>query len=209
MIDLKINPLDYVLENNLINDGLWLEFGVFNGRTINKISKYTNNKVFGFDTFTGLPDPWDVSDTKIIEKGYYSYEDFIDKNKNVSKIPEVNENVVLVKGLFSETVKKTIGDYKISFMHIDCDTYNSTVDIFDAVTENVSNGCIIVFDELINYPNYHKHEYLALNEWVNKNNIEYEYIGINGVFYEDIDIILDKKYQKAALRIIKNPKFTK
>ena len=209
MIDLKINPLDYVLENNLINDGLWLEFGVFNGRTINKISKYTNNKVFGFDTITGLPCPWDVSDTKVIEKGYYSYEDFIDKNKNAPKLPEVNENVVLVKGLFSETVKKTIGNDKISFMHIDCDTYNSTVDIFDSVTENVSNGCIIDFDELINYPNYHKHEYLALNEWVNKNNIEYEYIGINGVFYEDINIILDKKHQKAALRIIKNPKFTK
>ena len=123
--------------------------------------------------------------------------------------PSNNENVVLVKGLFSETVKKTIGNDKISFMHIYCDTYNSTVDIFDSVTENVSNGCIIVFDELINYPNYHKHEYLALNEWVNKNNIEYEYIGINGVFYEDINIILDKKHQKAALRIIKNPKFTK
>ena len=44
MIDLKINPLDYVLENNLINDGLWLEFGVFNGRTINKISKYNRQQ---------------------------------------------------------------------------------------------------------------------------------------------------------------------
>lgn len=207
MIDLKTNPLDYVLENNLISDGLWAEFGVFNGRTINKISKYTKNKIFGFDTFTGLPESWDISDSKVIEKGFYSYKDFAKTKESGHNLPKVNENVVLVQGLFSETVKKTIGNNKISFMHIDCDTYNSTVDIFESLTDNISDGCIIVFDEFINYPNYHKHEYLAFHEWVKKNEVEYEYIGINGKFHDVVDEILDKEYQKAAIRIIINPKF--
>jgi hypothetical protein len=37
---------------------LWLEFGVANGTTINYISKFTTDKVYGFDSFEGLPEKW-------------------------------------------------------------------------------------------------------------------------------------------------------
>jgi hypothetical protein len=207
MINLKTNPLKYVLENNLVLDGTWIEFGVFNGRTINYISQFTKNKIYGLDTFTGLPDKWDVSDDVIVEKGYYSFEDFIGNTTTKTILPLVNDNVVLIKGLFSDTLPQFLSNQKISFMHIDCDTYESTIDIFDNVTSNVIDGCVIVFDEFINYPNYYKHEFLAFNEWVDKYDITYEYIGINGEFYEKPNKIYDKELQKVAIRIIKNPNF--
>lgn len=52
-------PLKYVFENMKLQhkpDTLWLEFGVANGKTINYISKFTNDKVHGFDSFEGLPE---------------------------------------------------------------------------------------------------------------------------------------------------------
>lgn len=40
------------------NGGLWLEFGVCSGWSINIISEKTDGVVFGFDCFTGLPEDW-------------------------------------------------------------------------------------------------------------------------------------------------------
>ena len=37
---------------------LWLEFGVASGISINYISRFTNDKVYGFDSFEGLPEKW-------------------------------------------------------------------------------------------------------------------------------------------------------
>jgi hypothetical protein len=45
-------PLTYVFENLKLRhkpNTLWLEFGVASGRTINYISKFTNDEVYGFD----------------------------------------------------------------------------------------------------------------------------------------------------------------
>ena len=38
--------------------GLFLEFGVFEGNSIQTISKNTDNIVYGFDSFEGLPEKW-------------------------------------------------------------------------------------------------------------------------------------------------------
>lgn len=206
MKNLKTNPLKYVFENDLVLDGTWVEFGVFKGDTINYISKHTHNTVYGFDTFTGLPEEWILSDTFSFDSGHYSYEDFADKNNLQKSFPKVNENVNLIKGLFADTLPLFLKDQQITFIHIDCDVYKSTVDVFNYITPYVKDGCIIVFDEFINYPNYDMHEYLAFNEWVKKHNIEYECIGINGKFFKRPKKIYDKEFQKAAIRITKNPK---
>ena len=76
-------PLTYVFENMQYkhkNDTLWLEFGVATGRTINYISKFTNEKVYGFDSFEGLPEKWrDGYDTGAFSRN--------------GILPEVNSNV--------------------------------------------------------------------------------------------------------------------
>ena len=50
-----------------LSTGSWMEFGVFEGGTINGVANYrkkncdadpNSNFVYGFDTFTGLPEAW-------------------------------------------------------------------------------------------------------------------------------------------------------
>jgi len=144
---LKSSPLEYIMTKmkprHTKND-LWLEFGVASGGTINYISKNTTNIVYGFDSFEGLPEKWrDDFDKGVFSRG--------------GNLPKVNKNVVLIKGLFDKTLAEFMNTHKkkkITFMHIDCDLYSSTKTIFNLVKNNLDKNCIIVFDELINYPGY-------------------------------------------------------
>lgn len=149
--------------------GLWLEFGVFSGKSINIISEYTKNTIYGFDSFEGLPEYWREG----YDKGSF--------NMN-GQIPIVNSNVNLIKGLFNETLEHfiKINDNKISFIHMDADLYSSTKYVLDKTTDRIDDDCIILFDELFNFPEYDsdKSELRALNEWVNENKVDYEWIGI-------------------------------
>ena len=61
LIDLKKNPLLFVLENNLVEKGTWLEFGVCHGRSMMWMVKlmrkyYPDSKYIGFDSWKGLPE---------------------------------------------------------------------------------------------------------------------------------------------------------
>jgi hypothetical protein len=54
-------PLNYVFEDLKLQhkpNTLWLEFGVGCGNTINYISSFTKENVYGFDSFEGIPETW-------------------------------------------------------------------------------------------------------------------------------------------------------
>jgi hypothetical protein len=92
--NVNIYPLTYVFEHMKLQhkpNTLWLEFGVASGDTINYISKFTNDKVYGFDSFEGLPEKWRDG----FDKGAF--------NRN-GHLPQVNSNVELIKGWFNETL---------------------------------------------------------------------------------------------------------
>jgi hypothetical protein len=148
--------------------GLWLEFGVATGKTINLISNYTD-LVYGFDSFEGLPEKWRDG----FEKGAF--------NRN-GEFPQVNDNVILIKGLFTDTLALFLKEQnkKISFMHIDCDLYTSTKTILEETFPYLDKECILVFDELVNYPGYESGELMAFSEFILKHNLRYEWIGMNG-----------------------------
>lgn len=202
-------PLKYVFENNLVKEGLWCEFGVFTGNTINYFSKFTKERVHGFDTFTGLPNDWVVDENIKIEKGYYSYRDYAKFKGIESLLPSINDNIILHEGLFLDKIPEFTNEYKepITFIHVDCDIYESTKDVFELIGKHIVNGCVIVFDELINYPNYKEHEFKAFYEWVNTNNIIFDFIGMDGEFVEKPETWLNKENQSVAIRIIDNPKY--
>ena len=151
-------------------DGLYLEFGVFSGRTINFISQNIPEKtIYGFDSFEGLPETWRTG----FGKGHF----------NKQELPAVNANVKLVKGWFNETLSKFITEHNIpcAFIHIDCDLYSSTRTIFELLKNNITTGTVIVFDEYFNYPTWEEHEFKAFQEFVTENNMKYEYIIYNEV----------------------------
>ena len=166
------HPLKYVFEDMKLKhkqNTLWLEFGVASGKSINYISQFTNDTVYGFDSFIGLPEKWRDG----FDKGAF--------NMN-GKLPQVNDNVELIKGWFNETLINFILTHnkKISFIHMDADLYTSTKYIFDIVKYYIAENCIIVFDELLNYPGFFDHELKAFYEFITENNVEYQWIGMNG-----------------------------
>lgn len=144
--------------------GLFLEFGVFSGTTINHIASETENTVHGFDSFEGLPEQWGN-----VAAGTFS-------TKGV--VPETRDNVRLHIGWFNESLPKFVEKHKekVSFLHIDSDIYSSAKTILSCLSNQIIKGTIIVFDEYFNYPGWENHEYKAFQEFVKDNNKQYEYI---------------------------------
>ena len=172
--NIKTYTLGYVFQQMKLEhkpDTLWLEFGVASGTTINFISKFTKDQVYGFDSFEGLPEKWRDG----FEKGVF--------NRN-GNFPEVNDNVVLINGWFNETLPPFIKSQnkKVSFIHMDADLYSSTKCIFDNVKDYIDTDCVIVFDELVNYPGFdgEKGELKAFYEFITENKVDYEWIGMDG-----------------------------
>lgn len=171
------STLSYVMEDLKIGENkkeneLWLEFGVYKGKTINYISKFTEDKIYGFDSFEGLPEDW--------------RESFLKGEFNLNKqAPTVNDNVELIKGWFNETLENFIQNHNnksIGFIHIDCDLYSSTKYVLDTCKNLIKTNTIIVFDELLQYPGFDgdNGELRALVEWVKENEINFEWIGQHG-----------------------------
>jgi hypothetical protein len=148
-------------------DGLWMEFGVFHGTTLTQIANWkkkfcndTNQPVYGFDTFSGLPTNW---------RPGFGAGTFNIPSGTVLSVPS---NTVLVKGLFIDTLPTQLRliDQKfkcntpVSFIHIDCDIYDGARDVLFLLGSRLVSGSILVFDELFNYPGYEKHEIKALFE---------------------------------------------
>lgn len=65
-------------------------------------------------------------------------------------------------------------------LHIDCDLYSSTKTIFKYLGEKLTEGSIIVFDELIGYPGFEEHELKAFYEFALASEKKFQWIGING-----------------------------
>ncbi|MCK5076785.1 MAG: class I SAM-dependent methyltransferase [Calditrichia bacterium] len=168
MVDIPLynksyDALEHALREVSIK-GIYCEFGVYKGSSINYIAKKVSQKVHGFDSFEGLPETW-LSTHK---KGHFA----------LKKTPVFEENVVIHKGWFEDTlplfVKENLHD--IAFLHIDCDLYSSTCTIFKHLNKNIVENTIIVFDEYFNFPFWEHHEFKAFQEFVKENEIKYKYL---------------------------------
>ncbi|MDD2267526.1 TylF/MycF/NovP-related O-methyltransferase [Sulfuricurvum sp.] len=161
--------LSYCVSKSRSNGDIF-EFGVFSGYSINKFACLSvSSNIYGFDSFEGLPEEW---------QGYH----FFDFNRN-GKLPNVQSNVTLIKGWFSDTLPVFLKVYKgegIKLLHIDCDLYSSTKDVFNELAKYITKDMIIIFDEYFNYPNFENHELKAFHEFVQKQRINYEYIAYCG-----------------------------
>ena len=149
-------------------DGIYAEFGVFEGRNINKFSQInTDVKWYGFDSFYGLNEDWKGG---LYAKGHFSL------NGNP---PQVNKNVELVIGKFQDTLPKFLNKHSKPFavINIDCDTYESTNYVLKTIgKERIIKGTIICFDEYLGYPGWKFNEFKAWQEFCKENNVQYQYI---------------------------------
>lgn len=162
-----------------ISCGLYLEFGVATGRTLNHWARlWPERKIYGFDGFQGLPEDW----TWFIRKGHFR-----------QKLPRVQQNCELVVGWFDKTLEGFLERHlgPAAFVHIDCDLYSSTQYVLQKLKPRLKPGTVIVFDEYFNFPGWEQDEFRAWQEFVQENQIQYEYIG------------MVTRHQKVAVRLKK------
>lgn len=151
------------------NNGIFVEFGVFAGVSINHFARHSalrGKTIYGFDSFEGLKEDWFGTG---LSKGAFNRE---------GKLPTVANNVVLLKGWFDQTIPGFLQDNKapLAFVHFDADTYESTKQVLNLIAERIVPGTVIVFDEYLGFPNWQNGEFKAWSECVNAKGLRYEYI---------------------------------
>lgn len=155
--------------------GIACEFGVFQGHSLREIKNWRKGEVFGFDSWEGLPSKWETGATdKIHDRGHFA-----------CPMPkDLPHKTYLVPGWFKDTIPewKQKHNDRIAFIHIDCDLYESTKDIFNGLNDRISKGTILLFDEIIDfagdwYKNWREGEWKALNEWLAEHGREVKPIG--------------------------------
>jgi hypothetical protein len=147
-------------------DGLFLEFGVRTGTTINQIARrHPRRTIHGFDSFQGLPEAWTGW---TMEAGAFSGEG----------LPTVEPNVELHVGWFDDTLPAFLVDHPgpAAFVHIDSDIYSSARTVLHHLAPRFRPGSIIVFNEYFNYPNWKQHEYRAFQEFCTEHAVRYRYL---------------------------------
>jgi hypothetical protein len=155
-------------------EGLFVEFGVHNGTSINYIAKRIAPQViYGFDSFEGLDADWTGAG---IPKGTFD---------RGGIPPTVDKNVKLIKGWFHDTLPNFMAQNgaPISFAHIDCDTYEATKVVLDNIKSTIPPGSVVVFDDYFGYRGWKIGGYKAWQEIVKEQELSYQYLGfgIHGV----------------------------
>lgn len=115
------------------------EVGVCSGSSAKLICEAKGNKILHlFDTFEGLPSPGGYDDTAMYSKGYYAW-----ALEKVKTYLAGYSNVCFYKGLFPDT-GKYVSDKVFSFVHLDVDIYQSTVDCLEFFYPRMNKGGIIL-----------------------------------------------------------------
>ena len=158
--DIKIFPnkdieqhLRYALSQVNTHD-LFSEFGVRDRKTFNIIKEYSN-VVHGFDSWTGMPWPWQL--TRLVEPAKTG------PHLAAKTIPKSDDTQIFWSGLFEDTLPKFLKEYNqpISFLHIDSNYYKSATQVLTALNDYITNDTVIVIGQC------HAFEQADLKKWGN------------------------------------------
>lgn len=179
----------------------FVECGVARGGCL-ALMKYAsgdNNKIFGFDSFEGMPE---INQGKDIDK-YNKYdpkfwvgklnEEGIQPVYDNFKTLDLNlNNVNIVKGFFEDTLTdkmiEKIGE--ISILRLDNDWYESTKFTIEKLYDNVVDGGIILIDDYGTFIGCKR----AIDEFREKNNISSQLYNTDGEEYYWIKNESKQKY---------------
>lgn len=159
------NAIGYAFYSRV--EGDIVEFGIQTGRTAVTIAsnvvnyngqfKHTEGakRIFYFDSFEGLPQPSLLGDidSPFVQMGIWGRGGCkgltpFEFNNFICKI--INKKFFEVKvGWFKETLPTLSSTQKFSVVHIDCDLYESAIDVLSFLFKKtiISNGAMILFDD--------------------------------------------------------------
>lgn len=134
--------------------GTWVEAGVGEGHSTRRILRNlkADTVLHAFDSFKGLPNDWNDR----FPAGYFacSPPDFGD------------ERVRLHVGMFASTLPAFARSVdRVTFLHVDCDLYDSTITVLDALSPVLPIGAVVAFDEAFGTPAALEHEGRAIVDW--------------------------------------------
>lgn len=142
------------------HEELLLDLGVWLGWSTRLTSDATGQKVYGFDTFEGLVEDWEVDDHLVIKRGTFSLVEplaqrFI-RDTGVTLTdgipPALGRDVEFIKGMTYETLAPFLADRPgapITLFHMDLDTYQSCHHALETCKDHFVEGSVLVFDEYL------------------------------------------------------------
>jgi Methyltransferase domain len=142
------------------SDELLLDLGVWIGWSTRLISDACRRTVYGFDTFSGLVEDWQIDDQTVIKRGAFALSDplaqrFI-RDTGVTLqdgLPAtLGRKVQFIKGSTYETLAPFLADRPatpITLFHMDLDTYESCLHALETCKDHFIEGSILVFDEYL------------------------------------------------------------
>jgi predicted O-methyltransferase YrrM len=119
-------------------DGNIIEVGTFNGGSAFLMSKATNKQIYTIDTFEGLADVNSKIDGGLKNKTIAS------KYENTISLLSDCKNVEVIRGYFPDVVRERFQNEKFSFVHLDVDTFLSTLNSLKYLYSKVTKGGIIL-----------------------------------------------------------------
>lgn len=163
------------------SEELLLDLGVWIGWSTRLTFDACNRMVYGFDTFSGLVEDWQLED-RIIKRGTFSLSEpiaqrFI-RDTGVTfddGVPAaLGRNVKFIKGSTYDTLAPFLADRPgapIRLFHMDLDTYESCLHALETCKDRFIRGSILVFDEYL----VTNGEMLAFYDFQRRYGLEWEY----------------------------------
>lgn len=142
------------------SDELLLDLGVWIGWSTRLISDASDRMVYGFDTFEGLVEDWQIDDQILVKRGTFSLSEPLAQrliaDTGVSLhdgLPAtLGRKVQFIKGSTYDTLAPFLAERPadpIMLFHMDLDTYESCLHALETCKDRFIEGSILVFDEYL------------------------------------------------------------
>jgi hypothetical protein len=172
--------VDYLVVAQIPGD--YMEFGVYLGRTFGYALKTLGANLpdmnfVAFDSFEGLPTPHGLDAVDGYSGGFFAGQFACTEDEfreNVRQAGGDMTRVIVVPGWFEKTLAAPgpvpVAGRKVAVAWIDCDLYESAPPILDFLTNRLSVGSVILFDDWWCFRNLADlGEQRACREWLERN----------------------------------------
>ena len=155
--------------------GAYAEFGVWTGRTFVEAWRVgtaagTPRRYFAYDSFEGLPEVEGGDQTGRWETGEFSHSRrAFEARLRRARVPP--GDIEIVEGFFDATLTPAVVEPReVAVAWVDCDLYLSTVPVLDFLTDRLSQGAILLFDDWFCFKgDPDAGEQKACREWLSRN----------------------------------------
>jgi hypothetical protein len=171
---------DYLVGTQI--EGDYLEFGVFMGKTFSYAHTtmaplFPEMKFIALDSFEGLPEPRGIDAAENYTSGFYKGQFACNEEQFVQNLLSEGldlTRVKTIKGWFDQSLAPSgpavEAVEKVAAAWIDCDFYESTVPVLNFLTERVTVGSVLLFDDWRCYRNLPEFgQQRACREWLERN----------------------------------------